>query len=58
MHGNYEQSYTDKNNNDPGWRFTNGSGSGTFTDEDGGAFKTGSSTVEVHDVISSLSIYP
>jgi len=34
MHGNYEQSYTDENNKDPGWRFTNGSGSGTFTDED------------------------
>tara|TARA_X000000368_G_scaffold211053_1_gene166774 strand:- start:6432 stop:7892 length:1461 start_codon:yes stop_codon:yes gene_type:complete len=31
---------------------------GTFTDEDGGAFKTGSSTVEVHDLISSVSIYP
>ena len=34
MHGNYEQSYTDENNKEPGWSFTNGSGSGTFTDED------------------------
>tara|TARA_Y100000356_G_scaffold68993_1_gene56718 strand:- start:1396 stop:5583 length:4188 start_codon:yes stop_codon:yes gene_type:complete len=34
MHGNYEQSYTDENNKEPGWRYTNGSGSGTFTDED------------------------
>ena len=34
MHGNYEQSYTDENNKEPGWSFTNGSGSGTFNDED------------------------
>ena len=34
MHGNYEQSYTDGNNKEPGWSFTNGNGSGTFNDED------------------------
>ena len=34
MHSNYEQSYTDESNKNPGWRFTNGSGSGTFNDED------------------------
>ena len=31
---------------------------GTFTDEDGGAFKTGSSSVDVYDLASNLSFYP
>ena len=34
------------------------SSGGVFADEDGGAFKTGSSTVEVNDLKSVLSIYP
>jgi hypothetical protein len=34
------------------------SSGGVFADEDGGAFKTGSSTVEINDLKSVLSIYP
>ena len=42
---------------------TDGSGyilatGGQFSDEDGAAFKTGSATVGINDVISNLSIYP